>query len=70
MAEDREKIITGPNERAVNESIAGTAPGLPDEARTPGKESPQPPRAEEEDRIRENLSAPKEEADTLPLDGE
>ena len=70
MAEDREKITTGPNERAVNESIAGSAPGVPDEARTPGKDQPEPPSAEEEDRIRDKLGAPKEEADTLPLDGE
>ena len=70
MAEDREKITTGPNERPVNESIAGTAPGIPDEARTPGKDPPEPPSAEEEKRIREQLGAPQEEADTLPLDGE
>ena len=70
MPEDREKISTGPNERPVNESIAGTAPGLPDEARSPGKEAPVPPGKKEEARIREKLGVPKEEADTLPLDGE
>ena len=70
MAEDREKIANGPNERPVNESIAGTAPGIPDEARTPGREPPEPPSEEEEQRIREKLGAPAEEADTLPLDGE
>jgi hypothetical protein len=43
MAEDRVKISTGPNERAVNEPIAGTAPGLPDEALAPGKELPERP---------------------------
>ena len=32
MAEDREKISNGPNERAVNETIAGTGPGIPDDA--------------------------------------
>jgi hypothetical protein len=69
MAEEREKISTGPNERAVDEPIAGTAPGVPDEARAPGEEMPKPPSAEEERRIRERLSA-EEEVDTLPLDGE
>ena len=70
MADDREKISTGPNERAVNESIAGTAPGIPDEALAPGEELPQPPSAEEEQRIRAKLGAPEEEEDSLPLDGE
>jgi hypothetical protein len=70
MADDREKISTGPNDRPINESIAGTGPGIPDEALVPGKEMPQPPSEEEEKRYRENLGAPKEEVDTLPLDGE
>ncbi|HEX8442664.1 MAG TPA: hypothetical protein VF631_03345 [Allosphingosinicella sp.] len=58
MAEDREKISTGPNERAVNEPIAGTAPGLPDEALAPGQELPDPPTDEEVRRIAEKLGAP------------
>jgi hypothetical protein len=57
MAEDRQKISTGPNERAVNEPIAGTAPGLPDEARAPGEELPEPPSDEEVQRIAEQLGA-------------
>jgi hypothetical protein len=69
MAQDREKITTGPNERAIDENIAGTGPGIPDEALAPGEELPQPPTAEEERRIRERLGVPDEE-DTLPLDGE
>ena len=70
MAEDREKITDGPNERAVNENIAGTAPGIPDDALAPGEDLPEPPSAEEEARIREKLGAPKREEDTLPLEGE
>ena len=69
MAQDREKITNGPNERAVNENIAGTAPGIPDDALGPGEELPQPPTEEEERRIRERLGVPAEE-DTLPLEGE
>ena len=70
MAEDREKITDGPNERAVNENIAGTAPGIPDDALAPSEDLPEPPSAEEEARIREKLGAPKSEEDTLPLEGE
>jgi hypothetical protein len=69
MADDREKISTGPNDRPLNESIAGTGPGIPDEALLPGKDLPEPPTAEQEKRIRENLGV-EEEVDTLPLEGE
>ena len=69
MADDREKISTGPNERPLNETIAGTGPGIPDEALVPGKELPQPPTEEQEKRIRERLGV-EEEVDTLPLEGE
>ncbi len=58
MAEDRTKISTGPNERAVNEPIAGTAPGLPDEALAPGQELPEAPSDEEVARVAEQLGAP------------
>ena len=58
MAEDREKIANGPNERALNESIAGTGPGVPDDARGPGEELPEPPSDEEVARIAAKLGAP------------
>jgi hypothetical protein len=58
MAEDREKISNGPNERALNESIAGTGPGVPDDARGPGEELPEPPSDEEVARIAKKLGAP------------
>ena len=58
MAEDRAKISTGPNDRAVNEPIAGTAPGIPDDARGPGEELPEPPSDEEVARAAEALGAP------------
>ena len=69
MATDREKISNGPNERAIDENIGGTAPGIPDDALAPGEELPEPPSAEEERRIRERLGVPETE-DTLPLEGE
>jgi hypothetical protein len=57
MAEDREKISNGPNERAINENIAGTAPGIPDEAMGPGEELPEEPSEEEVERIAKKLGA-------------
>jgi hypothetical protein len=42
--QDREKISTGDNEEPINETIAGTGPGIPDNALAPGKEElPEPP---------------------------
>ena len=70
MADDREKISNGPNARPVNENIAGTAPGIPDDTLAPGEDLPKPPSAEDEERIREKLGAPKEEVDSLPLKGQ
>ena len=66
---EREKITDGPNERAFDENIAGTAPGIPDEALAPGEELPEPPSEEEERRIRDRLGV-REEEDTMPLEGE
>jgi hypothetical protein len=68
MADDREKISTGPNDRPLNETIAGTGPGIPDEALAPGEELPQPPTDEEVERAAEALGVRGQ--DTLPLDGE
>jgi hypothetical protein len=58
MAKDREKITTGANERAVNEPIAGTGPGVPDDARGPGEDLPELPSDEEVARIARKLGAP------------
>ena len=57
MAEDRAKITNGPNERAVNETIAGTGPGIPDDARGPGEEIPEAPSDDEVERASEALGA-------------
>jgi hypothetical protein len=70
MADDREKISTGPNDRPLNETIAGTGPGIPDEALAPGEELPEAPTDEEVARIARKLHAPTAEKDTLPLEGE
>lgn len=42
-----DKISTGPNARPKHAPIAGTAPGLPDEALGPGASLPEPPTDEE-----------------------
>jgi hypothetical protein len=70
MAEDREKISNGPNERAINETIAGTGPGISDDALTPGENLPEAPSDEQVDEIARKMGAPTAESDTLPLDGE
>jgi hypothetical protein len=70
MADDREKISTGPNGEPLNDTIAGTGPGIADEALAPGEDLPEGPSDEEVERIAEKLHAPGVEKGTLPLDGE
>ena len=71
MAEDREKISTGPNGEPINETIAGTGPGIADDALAPGEnELPEAPTDEQVEEIAEKLGAPSAEKDTLPLEGE
>jgi hypothetical protein len=70
MADDREKISTGPNDRPLNETIAGTGPGIPDEALAPGEELPEAPSDEEVERVAEKLHSPTAEKNSLPLEGE
>ena len=56
--ESKGKISTGPNESPRNETIAGTGPGIPDEAASPGRDLPDPPSDEEVARIARKLGAP------------
>jgi hypothetical protein len=73
MADDREKISTGPNEEPINETIAGTGPGIPDDTLAPGEDIDEllaMPSDEEVERIAEKLGAQTPEKDTLPLEGE
>jgi hypothetical protein len=70
MTEDREKISTGPNDEPINETIAGTGPGIPDDALAPGEELPKLPTDEDVEGMAEQLGAPTAEKDTLPLEGE
>jgi hypothetical protein len=71
MIADREKISTGPNAEPLNDTIAGTAPGIPDDSLAPGEDGlPEPPSDEEVERAAKALGAPTAEKDTLPLEGE
>jgi hypothetical protein len=70
MVPDREKISTGPNEEPINETIAGTGPGIPDDALAPNERLPEQPSDEEVVRIAEKLGSPTAKRDTLPLEGE
>ena len=71
MAEDREKISTGPNDRPIDETIAGTGPGVADDSLAPGeKQIPDAPTDEQVEEMAEELGSPTAEKDTLPLEGE
>ena len=69
MAEDRAKISVGPNDRPVNETIAGTGPGIPDDARGPGEALPEPPTDEEVERAKAALGVSGSDEDQ-PLEGQ
>ncbi len=71
MAENSERIGTERNEEPINETIAGTGPGIPDDSLAPGEtELPQAPTDEEVEEMSEKLGSPSAEKDTLPLEGE
>ena len=71
MTQEREQIRTGPNAEPLNDTIAGTGPGIPDDSLAPGEEEiPPPPSDEEVERAAEALGAPTAKKDTLPLEGE
>ncbi|HMC92764.1 MAG TPA: hypothetical protein VKI45_09915 [Allosphingosinicella sp.] len=55
--DDKAKISTGPNDRPRNETIAGTGPGIPDDALAPGEELPEMPDEEEVARVARTLGA-------------
>lgn len=69
MTEDREKVSNGPDDGTLKETIAGTGPGIPDDALAPGEQLPDPPTDEQVAEAAKKLGAPTER-DTLPLDGE
>ena len=73
MGDQREKISNGPNAEPLNENIAGTATGIPDDALVRGESLPDGPTDEQVERARRALGVGEqadEEVDTLPLEGE
>jgi hypothetical protein len=66
MADDKEKVSTVPND----ETIAGTGPGIADDALSPGEDLPEGPSDEEVEDAARALHSPTAERDTLPLEGE
>jgi hypothetical protein len=69
MTDDKAKISTGPNDRPRNETIAGTGPGIPDDARGPGEDLPEPPSDEEVERAAKSLGV-ESRSDNQPLEGQ
>jgi hypothetical protein len=67
--DDKEKISNGPNDRPRNESIAGTGPGIPDDARGPGEELPEAPSDEDVERAAKALGVTGS-GEKLPLEGQ
>ena len=67
---DREKTSNGPNDRPLNETIAGTGPGIPDDALGPGEELLDPPSDEEVEQAAEALGATAASKKALPLEGQ
>jgi hypothetical protein len=53
----------GTNDRPLNETIAGTGPGIPDEALGPGAELPEPPSDEQVAAAARALGAPEPKAE-------
>jgi hypothetical protein len=49
------EIGGGTNARPLDDTIAGTGPGIPDDALTPGEDMPEPPSEEEQRRIAAKL---------------
>ncbi|MCC2976855.1 hypothetical protein LK533_09240 [Sphingomonas sp. PL-96] len=53
-----QKTTEGLNDRPRNETIAGTGPGIPDDALAPGEVLPTAPTDEEVARVARKLGAP------------
>ena len=55
MSDPVSNNASGLNARSKSETIAGTGPGIPDDALAPGEEMPTPPSDEEVEAIAEAL---------------
>ena len=68
MADQRD--IQAQSDEKIGETIAGTGPGIPDDALAPGEELPQPPSDEEVKKAARALGISATQSDELPLEGE
>lgn len=66
MTEDRDRT----NAPTEDETIAGTGPGIADNALASAEELPKAPSDEEVEKAARALESPTAERDTLPLEGE
>lgn len=70
MTQDRERPSADDDGSIVGETVAGTGPGIADDALAPGEDLPEAPSDEEVERVARALKSPTAERDTLPLEGE
>ena len=70
MGDDQDKLSEGMSERPRKETIAGTGPGIPDDALGPGEELLQPPSDEEVERAARSLGLPIGSPEVLPHEGD
>ncbi len=63
MSDDDKRPEGATNDRPLNDTIAGTGPGIPDEALGPGQELPTPPTDEQVAAAARALGAPVPGAD-------
>ncbi len=70
MANEREKVSDGPNDRPLNETIAGTGPGIADDSLAPGEDEILKAPSDQEVEEAAKRFGLECEKDTLPLEGE
>ena len=71
VGNDRERTSEQASDQPIDETIAGTGPGIADDSFAPGEDEPmEAPSDEEIEKIAKKLGAPTAQVDSLPLDGE
>lgn len=63
MADARDETGSGVNARPLRDTVAGTGPGIADDALSPGADLPDPPSDEEVARVARALGAPVPQAE-------
>jgi hypothetical protein len=68
MSDHKEVRDAGQNARPLNDTIAGTGPGIPDDALMPGQDLPEAPSDEEVLAVAKKLHAPIPGVEDSPSD--